>query len=86
MNKTKANIITKQSSVKSNVIWETEDKDRMLMWIDESKDLVFIDGDKATYLEPEQDLKLRFEMVEWFDRFLPVYALAWVLKRLKGQI
>lgn len=70
----------------STIIWKTEDRSRMLIWIEKTQDLVFIDDDKVTYIEPEQDLILRFEMVEWFDRFLPVHALAWVLKRLKGQI
>lgn len=73
-------------NIEAKVIWQTEDGGKMLIWNESTKDLIFIDDDGVFHVQPEKDMKMRFEMVEWFDRFMPVYALAWVLKRLKGQI
>ena len=73
-------------NIEATIIWQTENDERMLIWCEDTKDLIFIDDDKVFHIQHEKDIKMRFELVEWFDSFMPVYALAWVLKRLKGQI
>ena len=73
-------------STEAKIIWEDDDKDMMLIWNAANKELIFIDNDKAIPIEPELNLTKRFVIIEYFGEFLPVHALAYVVKQIKGKL
>jgi len=62
-----------------------EDDNRMLIWDEDQKDLIWINDDTVNYIEPTESLFERFDTIQYFGKFLPLSAMSYIVRQLKGQ-